>query len=211
MKVSLHAVTQFPQGDEIGGLNYLASVSRHPTPQECEGLFERTVDWGHGSLQEFVWYVFYIEHLSYVALAQLTRHRHASFNVQSGRHTLTREFFVPTSIEGDAALEQQYLDVVGDAQRLCHALIHHGVPLEDARYVLPRAMTVNLFMGINGRSLRNFLRLRLDLGAQEEIRSLAHKIYKLIFPRNHVLMKNISKNICEEYENRRNGTNSSTI
>lgn len=70
-------------------------------------------------------------------------------------------------------------DLIKDCQKKYEQLVNNGVPKEDARYILPMGTTCNLKMGMNFRSLRNFLALRLDKHAQWEIRELAHAIYDI--------------------------------
>ncbi len=169
-------IAQLNVDDEEAFLSLIASQSRREIPEPVEGLFERTIQWGHDSIQEFVWYVFHVKGLSRVALAQLTRHRMASFLVKSGRYTKTEKTYLPASIrnrpEVQAHLEQ--------TRALYQKLVEEGVPVEDARYIMPEGAQVNLFMGINGRSLRNFLHLRLHKSAQAEIRELAGQIADLV-------------------------------
>jgi len=148
--------------------------------------------WGHESIQEFVDYTFWIEGISRSELAQHTRHRIASYNVMSHRHVSPDGVVMPDSfrnahgvayIDDDKALQWHVNDkgefiwgivgVDGDP-------VDHNIPLEDIRMFFPSAVKTNMFFKINGRSLRNFLKLRMNEHAQWEIREVARQIYEIV-------------------------------
>jgi len=207
MKVDLISYTKGDFVSQEFMLDYIASQSRSLKPKLIEGLFERTVDWGHKSIQEFATCVFHVQEVSRSLLAQVTRHRHATFNVMSGRHVPTTKVVLPKGIEcmeGKITLEdgaevtwwtrkdgRLVIDILKDgesnefAQGICE------VPLEDIRYGFPIGSAVSFFLRINGSSLRNFLALRLDKHAQWEIRRLACCLYDLVDDVNPVMLKGL--------------------
>lgn len=174
-------------GPSVNVMNWIASQSRREKPENVDGLFERTIEWGHDSLQEFVWFVFHVQDISRVCLAQLTRHRVATYNVQSSRHCVPSGIHLPESLTGNADVVDLVSHAVDVYDRLTKVEFVNdkltnvgGIALEDARYIFPQAQTVNLFVGMNGRSLRNFLKLRLSDSAQAEIRDLAGEILAIV-------------------------------
>ncbi|MEM1748448.1 MAG: FAD-dependent thymidylate synthase, partial [Sulfolobales archaeon] len=62
------------------------------------------------------------------------------------------------------------------AFKLYEELISAGVPYEDARYVLPQAVTTRLMMTLNLRELLHIACLRLSDEAQWEIRELVRSM-----------------------------------
>lgn len=197
-------------------LGLIASQSRKDEPRWEKDLFEKTLDWGHDSIQEFAYFVFHIEGISRVTLAQLTRHRMASFNVMSFRHVPPTDFCLPEGIKEldgeihltnndkikwyvrDGKFSYEYYcipdnDEMDYVQWKRSDIKKCPVSLEDIRYGFPMGLTTNLFMGINGRSLRNFLKLRLDSHAQWEIRELTGKIYDLVKDVFPMLLKGLEK------------------
>ena len=130
---------------------------------------------GHESPMEHMNFTFGIENVSRSLLAQITRHRHASFSVQSQRYVkeMDFEFITPPQIEENAAAKQLYLRTMKDiassynslADNLKKANIESGMEeraaekkaIEDARYVLPNACTTKMIVTMNARSLMNFL------------------------------------------------------
>ena len=62
------------------------------TPEKCESFIEMLMSLGHESPVEHVCFTFAIEGVSRSLLAQMTRHRIASFSVQSQRYVGKENF-----------------------------------------------------------------------------------------------------------------------
>lgn len=95
-------------------------------------------------------FTFKVEGLSRAALAQLTRHRLASFDVQSQRYVklVGPELVIPETIRNSryaAEVENTMRYVMNLYQRLAE----DGIPCEDARYVTPQAVPTTLIMTMN--------------------------------------------------------------
>ena len=124
---------------------------------------------GHESVLEHVTFSFRIEGLSRAALAQLTRHRLASFDVESQRYV---RMGMPDTISRSEFLEEAEALLHGSMD-LYRKMIKAGIPAEDARYVTTQAVETNLIVTMNARELRHFFRLRCCNRAQWEIRGVA--------------------------------------
>jgi thymidylate synthase (FAD) len=124
------------------------------------------------SVLEHVVFTFYIEGISRVASHQLVRHRIASYTQESQRYAEVRlDYVVPETVLG-RNFEYRYRDAVERCYRLYEAMVDSGVPLEDARYVLPQAFTTSILMTVNLRELIHIACLRLSGRAQWEIREV---------------------------------------
>jgi thymidylate synthase (FAD) len=117
------------------------------------------------------------------AARQWMRHRIGSFNEESLRYCVAeRDYFIPSG------LNQQQLafwKMYNDEQFDRYNLLKQTMPKEQARSILPLGTYTKFYWTVNGRSLMNFLKLRLDKGAQAEIREYAKVILdmaKLIAP-----------------------------
>lgn len=133
---------------------------------------------GHTSVAEHVSATFRIEGISRSCLAQLTRHRMASFSVMSQRYCEVCGddwYVIPPSVI-EAGEEVGFCAEMEKAAKAYRRMLAKGVRKEDARFLLPEATKTSLVMTMNVRSLQNFLSLRLDKSAQWEIRELAEKI-----------------------------------
>lgn len=137
---------------------------------------------GHLSVTEHASFTFYVEGVSRALLAQLTRHRLASFSVRSQRYVSMAddfEYVIPPSIQalGSGAVEDynrqmrlmhdwycQWQERLGGAKESSN---------EDARFVLPNAACTQLVTTMNARELLHFFELRCCNRAQWEIRELA--------------------------------------
>ncbi len=168
------------------------------TPEKTESFVEMLAQIGHESPMEHMSFTFGIENVSRALLAQITRHRMASFSVQSQRYVKETnfEFVTPPAIEGDEKAKQLYLDTMSDIAKAYNNLadtlktkyIAEGIDqkaaekkaIEDARFVLPNACTTKMIVTMNARSLLNFFKLRCCSRAQWEIRELACKMLELV-------------------------------
>lgn len=131
---------------------------------------------GHESVAEHASFTFAIEGVSRVLLAQLTRHRLASYSVQSQRYCGVDEMDV--IIPQSAADKSGVKELLVQMAETYDALIGEGVPEEDARYILPQGITTRLMMTANARELRHFFALRCCSRAQAEIRQLADEMLR---------------------------------
>lgn len=146
---------------------------------------------GHETPLEFASATFDIN-CSRICQNQMVRHRHASFCVQSERYVdvYYMDFVYPYDVlkNYDGALA-----FVNDAKRVYKMLIDIGVKKEDARFLLPQGIETKMCVNMNFRTIRNFLKLRLDTHAQWEIRQVAMEIYDICKEKWPWLVEDISK------------------
>jgi len=135
---------------------------------------------GHESVLEHAVFTFRVEGLSRAALAQLTRHRLASFSVQSQRYVRIRgiDLVMPESIR-NSDFHVEAGSLLEDVMNLYQRMVDAGIPCEDARYITPQAVPTSLIVTMNARELRHFFSLRCCNRAQWEIRYLADEMLKL--------------------------------
>lgn len=143
----------------------------------------------HTSPLEHVNVSFVIEGLSRSALAQLTRHRTFSFNVQSQRYVdgCKFEMVIPKldyvkNKKLKEKLEESYGVVFESLSNQYRFLRENGVSKEDARAILPMNTGCQLVMTCDINNFRNFLRQRLCKSAQLEIREVAEEMVRLVKP-----------------------------
>lgn len=174
MKVDLIRYTIDPAGI-AGEAAALCYNGKNPEKSLAVAL-----DGGHESIIEHAVFTFVIEGVSRVTLAQLTRHRLASFSVSSQRYIkiIDVDFVTPQTII-DHAWQDNYKDEIMRNLTLYTLMVNDGVPYEDARYVLPQAFTCNVMLTMNARELRHFFSLRCCARAQWEIRHLARQMLAL--------------------------------
>lgn len=177
----------------------VAALRERVSAQDQSLFLERIMDSGHLSVLEHATFSFAVEGVSRVLLAQLTRHRIASFSVQSQRYVSLAENFsyiIPPAIKalGDEAVTryeaqmeqmqewyvqwQQELGAKGESSN------------EDARFVLPNACETRLIVTMNARELMHFFELRCCNRAQWEIRALAEEMLRLCRQAAPVLFAN---------------------
>lgn len=158
-----------------------ARVSRESTPlevsfsaEEDQKLIRELRDKGHWSPFEFAEAIFFVKGVSRSCLAQLTRHRLASYMVRSMRYLKQEpeEVVVPESIQ-EKDFTDEYLEKINSVYNLYQKMVEAGVPKEDARFLLPIGSETSLFIRTNFREFRHIIDLRGSKEAQWEIRELA--------------------------------------
>ncbi len=150
-------------------------------------FIQRLMDMGHDSVMEHASFTFAVEGISRICLAQLTRHRIASFSVQSQRYVSYAggfSYVVPPRIEalGAEAVEEYCRQMVEMQSWYDHWQQKLGAgeqSNEDARFVLPGACETRLIMTMNVRELHHFFALRMCNRAQWEIRAMATRMHRL--------------------------------
>ncbi len=184
----------------------IETLMQNLTPDKVESFLSMLSDLGHESPVEHASFTFGIEGVSRALLAQITRHRIASFSVQSQRYVEKSgfEFVMPPEIEAIPEAKEEYLAAMEEDRKhydrlreilaAAHEkrLIGEGLDPaeaakkagklanEDARFVLPNACETRIIMTMNVRSLYNFFRLRCCNRAQWEIREVACRMLKLV-------------------------------
>jgi thymidylate synthase (FAD) len=144
---------------------------------------------GHKGILEHTYFTFHVSKISRVLTHQLVRHRIASYLQQSGRHVTPKktDYVIPPSINTVHELQhyKEYMEFQWDNFQ---SLKKMGVPLEDARYILPDGYYTHIVITMNARQLRHFFKLRCSEEAQWEIREMAtimlkkcHEIYPVFF------------------------------
>lgn len=135
----------------------------------------------HQSPFEHVSFTFGIEGVSRTMLAQITRHRIASFSVQSQRYVEMGGFgyVVPPSIAANQDALDEYEHFMDRADLVYTYLRSCGIPAEDARFVLPNACETRMIVTMNARELLHFFSMRCCKRAQWEIRAVADEMLRL--------------------------------
>lgn len=159
--------------------------------KDCGKFIERLMSYGHQSPIEHVSFTFGIEGVSRSFLAQITRHRLASYSVKSQRYVSATgddvfNYVLPPEIEmrGEEFVKKfdeqmaQIQEWYTEWQTLLGGKCEKSN--EDARFVLPNASETKMVVTMNARSLMNFFELRCCNRAQWEIREVAWQMLKLV-------------------------------
>ena len=168
--------------DPVLAIEEAASNCYDSKPSSEGKIMKHCFKSGHQSVLEFADFTFHIEGVSRALLAQLTRHRLASYAVRSQRYCSEDGFgyVIPPSILKSAKTNQVFINIIDKIKEAYKELQELGIPNEDARFVLPNACETVIEVKMNGRALMNFFNERLCSRAQWEIRELAQKMLECI-------------------------------
>lgn len=181
MKVRLVAITQ-PIVPEIESqqqlIEYAGRICTNTIDkvgQHTDNFVQTRIEQGHTSIVEHVSFTFEISDISRACAQQLTRHRIASYGMQSQRYVDQSDFEVilPDELFDNPDAFKIAIDTIARINWTYNQLRNLGIKKEDARAILPLCTTTTLIATFNARSLINFFELRCDKAAQGEIRELA--------------------------------------
>ncbi|MDZ7373056.1 MAG: FAD-dependent thymidylate synthase [candidate division KSB1 bacterium] len=186
--------------DFMGGDEAVVQAARVSTGQGSKGperdraLIDYLLSHRHETPFEHSVFKFHVRCPIFVA-RQWFRHRMASYNEVSGRYTeLKDEFHLPSVLRTQVSKDYRYEPLPEEkvapllrkisehyesSYRLYQELLEAGVAREQARIVLPLALYTEFYWTVNARSLMNFLSLRAEAHAQEEIRAYANAILEI--------------------------------
>jgi thymidylate synthase (FAD) len=219
MEVTLLEATEDPEdlvckaarndySDEfVGGQSLEATmetVEGDTIEEKKETLIGHLLDHGHFGPFEHPQITFAVKGVSRSCMAQITRHRHVSFDVQSMRYVAFDDVDPENVREGEMVVvppsatdpdwvgrnQQQgsvdeetverrdeiFRDTVANAVESYQELLDLGMPPEDARFVLPIGTKVNMVMSMNARMLMHVADMRAAADAQWEIRGLTEDL-----------------------------------
>lgn len=184
----------------------IESIADGLSEDKVASFVDMLAEIGHESPIEHASFTFGIENVSRSFLAQITRHRIASYSVQSQRYVSENnfEFVVPPEIEALPEAKAEFLKAMEEDCRHYEKIteilkekhkqefLQEGKSekqaeraaekkaIEDARFVLPNACETKMICTFNARSLLNFFSHRCCNRAQWEIRDVATQMLFLV-------------------------------
>ena len=136
---------------------------------------------GHMSVAEHASFTFRVEGVSRALLAQITRHRLASFSVESQRYVDMGDMpcVTPPTIAADPEVLDEYDKVLRHINDFYRYAVDKGIPGEDARYATPQAACTRFIVTANAREWMHIFAMRSCNRAQWEIREMADEMLRL--------------------------------
>lgn len=165
------------------------------TSRGNRGLIRYLLRHWHTTPFEMVDFKFHIKMPIYIA-RQHMRHRTASINELSARYSVVpRDYYEPDVMRAQSVVNRQgsegEVDVpdelaqkvnkhLGNSFDVYEELLESGCCREQSRGNLPQSTYTEFYWKINLHNLLHYLHLRMEPGAQQEIREYANAIYDLI-------------------------------
>jgi len=185
----------------------MATTEGESIEEKKETLVAHLLDHGHFGPFEHPQATFAVKGISRSCMAQITRHRHVSFDVQSMRYVSFDDVDPEAVGEGEMVVtppsatdpdwvgrnqktgsvddgtvekrEEIFRESVKRSVEDYQELLDLGMPPEDARFVLPIGTEVNMVMSMNPRMLMHVADMRAAADAQWEIRELTERVLEL--------------------------------
>ncbi len=185
----------------------MESIGGESMEEKKETLIGHLLDHGHFGPFEHPQATFAIKGISRSCMAQITRHRHVSFDVQSMRYVAFDEVDPADVEDGEMVVtppsasdpnwvgrnqtegqvdeetveqrEEIFQRSVRQSVEDYQELLDLGMPPEDARFVLPIGTEVNMVMSLNARMLMHVADMRAAADSQWEVRGMTEDILDL--------------------------------
>ncbi len=182
----------------------MESVDGETIEDKKATLIGHLLNHGHFGPFEHPQITFAVKGISRSCMAQITRHRHVSFDVQSMRYVAFDDVDPADVEDGEMVVtppsasdpnwvgrnqkagqvddetverrEEIFQRSVRQSVEDYQELLDLGMPPEDARFVLPIGTEVNMVMSMNARMLMHVADMRGEADAQWEIRGLTEDI-----------------------------------
>ena len=196
--------------DYVGDQSFedlMSTIEGDDLDEKKRTLIGHLLSHGHFGPVEHPQATFAVEGISRSCMAQLTRHRHVSFDVQSMRYVAFDEVDPEDVREGamvvtppavtdadwigrnqrqtdtdEATVERRrevFRESVTQSVESYQELLDLGMAPEDARFVLPIGTEVNLVFSLNARMLMHVADMRAAADSQWEIRELTESVLDL--------------------------------
>ncbi|MEF8814340.1 MAG: FAD-dependent thymidylate synthase [Halovenus sp.] len=183
------------------------SIDGETLEERKRTLIGHLLDHGHFGPFEHPHATVAVKGISRSCMAQITRHRHVSFDIQSMRYVSFDDVDPADVREGEMVVvppsaadpdwvgrnqdtgpvdeetakrrEELFRETVADAVESYQELLALGMPPEDARFVLPIGTKVNMVMSMNARMLMHVADMRAAADAQWEIHDMTEQVLDL--------------------------------
>lgn len=184
--------------DDIDGQQILRKlercgrVSRQSKLGDAENFVRSIIKRGHESVLEHVSLTFHIV-CDRAIMAEMTRHRLASFTVESTRYVNYKDgLTVISPFKNDTVGDAFFRQAAYDVEKTYRDWIQSGATPEQARAVLPLCLATELYMTANLREIRHILKLRTDKAAHPQMRVVAGKILDIVREKLPVIVEDIN-------------------
>jgi thymidylate synthase (FAD) len=185
----------------------MTTVDGETIEEKKETLIGHLLKQGHFGPFEHPQATFAVKGISRSCMAQITRHRHVSFDVRSMRYVAFDEVDPENVAEGEMVVtppsandpdwigrnqkggavddetvekrEAIFRESVKRSVEEYQELLDLGMPPEDARFVLPIGTEVNMVMSMNARMLMHVADMRAAADSQWEIRDMTERVLDL--------------------------------
>lgn len=165
-------------------------LSESKTLDQNLSFIKRVINMGHDSITDHDYCVFAIENVSPVIEQTIIAERFSSFTIKSRREVDFSKvgFYIPdfhdkegNVLENNNQIKNEFQQHEQSLFEDYEKLVSLGVPLEDARFVLPYSYHSNIIMGIDAHTLKDMIikYTKTKYSKISEIREFGEKLYKI--------------------------------
>lgn len=174
----------------VGTILDIVGLSESKTFEQNVAFANRVIGMGHDSISDHDYCVFALKDVSPLVEQTIIEERFSSFTIKSRREVNFSQvgYVVPdfhdengNLLPNNEQLKEEYKQHIQMLFDSYESLTEKGIPIEDARFVLPYCYHSNIIMGMDAHSLKDLIiRLTKTKDANiTELRELGEKLYDI--------------------------------
>ena len=166
------------------------NLSESKSLEQNLSFIKRVINMGHDSITDHDYCVFAIENVSPIIEQTIIAERFSSFTIKSRREVDFSKvgFYVPdfhdesgNVLENNHQIKKEFEKHEQSLFQDYDKLVKLGVPLEDARFVLPYSYHSNIIMGIDAHTLKDMIIkfTKTKYSKISELKEFGDKLYEI--------------------------------
>ncbi len=173
-----------------GTVSDVLKLSENKTLEQNLSFVKRVISMGHDSILDHDYLVFVIENVSPIIEQTIIAERFSSFTIKSRREVDFSKvgFYTPDFhdkngmiLTDNSKIQEEYKKHEKSLFEDYKNLVSLGIPLEDARFVLPYSYYSNIIMGIDTHTLKDMIvkYTKTKYSKITELRKFGEKLYEI--------------------------------
>ncbi len=192
-----------------GNVFDILNITAENTLEENIAFAERVIHLGHTSITDHDYLFFAIKDVSPVVEQTIIAERFSSFTIKSRRLVDFSHvgFYTPDFhdqqgklLQNNEEVKRIYQNYMNTLFEQYNKLVSLGIPIEDARFVLPYSYHSNIFMGVDAHTLMEMIikYTKTHLSKIQEIRVFGEKLLAIAQENCPYILKEIEKQSSKE-------------
>lgn len=192
-----------------GDVLEILGITEDNTLEENVKFIRRVTKMGHDSITDHDYLVFAIKNVSPIIEQTIIAERFSSFTIKSRREVdfSGAGFYVPEfrGTDGEIladndVIKEKYRKYMSSLFFSYTQFVEQGVPLEDARFVLPYCFYSNILMGVDAHVLKDMIieYTKGHLSKMQEIKKFGEELYEIAQSYCPFIIKEIDSAPVEE-------------
>ncbi|CDF11427.1 putative uncharacterized protein [Mycoplasma sp. CAG:776] len=179
-------------------------LSENKTIEQNLSFIRRVVTMGHDSITDHDYCVFAIKDVSPVIEQTIIAERLSSFTIKSRREVDFSKvgYYIPdfhdkagNVLKNNEDIKKEYQEHESSLFAAYEQLVEKGIPLEDARFILPYSYYSNIIMGVDAHTLKDMIikYTKTKYSKISELREFGERLYEIAKEKVPYIISEIDK------------------